>query len=500
MSNLDTSWIKAYKLIKRNGNKTVMFNEQDAITDTFYILSYKNDTLTRQISQHGHITTIDEGGAFAPIAAGSYGCVFFPRLLSLGEPAGTRRGKSLISKLMTIEAAQDEWEEQVAIKERLILSGVARDEDVRYIFGVSPGVQEVGNMTVDDMTKCGTICTNFDYKLTREMISSAKWRKKNVRKIDQPNGGLSVGSIIKQAVDKTDTFSKLMELYVRDDGLLDNISAMNAAGVYHNDIKSHNMTVSDDFSQISIIDWGLASITPSKLDDNAGDWQPMSTWQFNIPITNVFYLPQFISKFRNAGNMTTEFIWEVVTDLVMSEYEKGEAVDAHLTFCVSYVDLYRRMKRDWNPKYIDKVSNEQSNRIMNSGDYETSGRSIMYFCAVMVRRIINIIRSFKSMVTTYRRVDGVDKPGENYFNSVFKHNVDIWGAMTVIMDSIRKIDLTKLNADKYTELIGYVFIDGGDTTPYDLDKIKCLIRDVIGITQLEPGSPMYKPSGADIDF
>ena len=98
----------------------------------------------------------------------------------------------------------------------------------------------------------------------------------------------------------------------------------------------------------------------------------------------------------------------------------------------------------------------------------------------MVGRVISVVRKFDSIVSVRKRGDGVDAPGEIYFHKVFKHNVDIWGALSVIMDASRKIDLDRINKKALTELIGYVFIDGGDTEPYDIDLIKTMIRDVLG--------------------
>ena len=413
--------------------------------------------------------------SFAPIAAGAYGCVFLPRLLTLNENVNTPRGTELISKLMTRDAAADEWADQKNVKARLEATGVAFDGDRRYVFGVGNGPSKVGKMSVDDMRQADNICGNFRPPLTQAQMMDTKWLSRNVRKIDQPNGGYSLQRSLATSRDVTSDFLDIMDAYATKGGLIDNVAAMNRVGVFHNDIKPDNLTISNDKNTISIIDWGLARVMEREGDTFGipmwGRGQPMDTWMFNIPTTNRAYTDEMFDFIIATPKMTTALMWDHVFNLVVDEYEKIDGPLLHLELNVRYIGKYLDLMPDWRPdpdkrfrKYYTKDNERRLNEL-------TSGcrRSILFFITVLTRRMLAVVN-----------YNPVEPDLELYFNEVYSRNVDIWGSLTIIESVFGQLDFTMVDKKAYTELFQYIFIDGGESSAYNINTVKHLIRNLHG--------------------
>jgi len=463
MTHLEHEWKRAAAM-QRERNRDITFTSTSDSSDTFYVLDTRN---RRWVSKGGVVTAVDKQAAFAPIAAGSYGCVFMPRLLTLGEDVDTPRGTELISKLMTLGNASKEWEEQKNIKDRLITTGVAVDGDNRYIFGVGSGPMKVGEMSPSDMKHAESVCSNFKNRLTMENLKDAKWLNRKVRKIDQPNGGVSLRGALKNAGGDTNSvFLKMMDIYAMDGGLIDNIVAMNTSGVFHGDIKPDNLTISSDTNTISIIDWGLASMEERDVDDlGCAFWEgmePMNTWMFNIPTTNIAYTEEVFDLFDNNNIITPALMWDAMFEFVVGAYEKGNP-SSHLDMIIAYVATYRKLRPDWIPEK-ELWKNYNTTQARRVGGLGISMRSTMFFVAILTRRMLVVMDLSNGLV------------GELYFNEVYKYNVDIWGALTVLQPVFGQIDYAMVDKEAYADLFQYIFIDGGDRTPYDIDKVKKMIR------------------------
>jgi hypothetical protein len=358
---------------------------------------------------------------FAPVGAGAYGCVFIPHLPSEGVSADAPRDPRLISKLMTIDDARDEFDEQIAVKEQLKDSGILDDEyeEKQYLFSIG-GVQKVGDVTELDLTGYEVICKNFsrNKEYDKTNVQNPKTRS-NFRKLDGLNGGRDLEHWRKNL---TPTVLKdMVTAFGKKSGLIDAIVKMNNADVFHSDMKGGNLVWKGGKNKIGIIDWGLAHV-----DDDGENWGtdadfPMRSWMWNAPIVSIMFKGSFqrmmdhLEATKYEGNDRSSLLKRLVT-AVMDDFsdEKKSSSWPH-THLGTHVNMVKGIMAS------NSIVSQTYKNFNNTPSNFTKDEKVLM--TVMADQLLSIYEKHP------RAIGG---NGRGFWEDVYKHNSDIWGAMTAL--------------------------------------------------------------------
>jgi hypothetical protein len=364
------------------------------------------------------------GNGFAPIGAGTYGCVFMPHLPSEGVSSGAPRDPHLISKLMTIENANNEFDEQIAVKEQLDYAGILKPEyeEKQYLFSIG-GVQKVGDISDDDLVGYETKCRNFrdDIRFSKSSLQDPKNRN-NFRKLDGLDGGRD---LVHWTNILTPTILKdMLTAFAKEGGLLDAIVQMNDADVFHSDLKSGNLVWKGGDNPIGIIDWGLAHVDMGEDEDDWGmdaDF-PMSAWMYNTPMISVIYNEPFqkaaetlnFSKYRDDEHMLSERLQNSLMHNLFTEKKNPNYQVSHiatlknnLNIVLGLNSITTRCRQIFSNKVVQFTKKEQ------------------IFLTVLTEQMMSVYK---------HHPEAIGGDGSSFWDKVYKHNSDIWGAMTTFID------------------------------------------------------------------
>jgi serine/threonine protein kinase len=418
-----------YESLKK-GISTSMFTRGSVVYTTNYDLWMilekvkfeKKDGILQQSvgividALEAQIDSLENG--FAPVGAGTYGCVFIPHLPSEGVSADAPRDPRLVSKLMTIRAATDEFNEQSDVKQRLLESRILNPsyEEEQYLFSIG-GVQKVGGVTQSDLIGYEGTCVNFskyDNEYNKSMLLDPE-TSSGFRKLDALNGGRDLDHWRRIL---TPTILKDMVIAFVD--LLDAIVKMNNVGVNHCDLKAGNLVWKGGKNKIGIIDWGLAHTEDTFDDENWGvdaDF-PMSSWMWNAPLISVIFKESFQRDMERLN------IYRYKHD----EQKILEILNKSLIF-----DFLEEKK---NPSYPDTHIGNLKNDLKNILDRNstTITRNPMFGVNkdgfTEKEQIILTLMSTQVMSVYKNHPGAIGENGLKFWENVYKHNSDIWGAMT----------------------------------------------------------------------
>jgi hypothetical protein len=364
------------------------------------------------------------GNGFAPIGAGTYGCVFNPHLPSEGVSADAPRDPRLISKLMTIEDANNEFGEQIDVKEQLEFAGILKPEyeEEQYIFSIG-GVQKVGDVTEEDLIGYETKCRNFrdDMRFSKSSLQDPKTRA-NFRKLDGLNGGRDLfhwTNILTPTILKD-----MITAFAKEGGLIDAIVQMNDADVFHSDLKSGNLVWKGGDNPIGIIDWGLSHVDMGNYEDTWGvdaDF-PMGVWMYNTPMISVIYNEPFqkaaeklnISKYRDDEHMLTERLQNSLMRILFTEKNNPNYQASHIAAQKNNLNIVLGLN-----SITTRCRQIFSNKVAKFTEKEK------IFLTVLTEQLMSIYKHYP---------DAIGGDGSSFWDKVYKHNSDIWGAMTTFID------------------------------------------------------------------
>ncbi len=261
------------------------------------------------------------------MGSGGFGCVFRPALRCKNENTDSKsksksksttaspRSRGHISKLLTEDHAEQEFDNIQAVEERL--RHIPHYKDYFLVYGshlCSPATLSAGDLA------------GFDNKCTamqRHNISSYNVNRRSsaLRVLTMPDGGTSLEDLIPA---DADTFAHWLAYHVR---LVDlwhqGVLPMNAANVFHGDIKAANMLV--DGPKLRLIDWGLSVLDVdddiSSVDDVPSPWRERP-FQYNVPHTVVLFTRLFVERAPDPDDLDATL--RCMTDHVL---ERG---DGHL--------------------------------------------------------------------------------------------------------------------------------------------------------------------------
>lgn len=408
------------------------------------------------------------------IAAGGFGCVFKPALKCKGKPRGTGITKVLIKKY-----AQDEINE--LSKVATTLRRIPNKDN--YFLGVDATMCDLDTLDDNDKIDFDAKCTNLSsYRINSSNINS---KLSIVAGIDLPYGGLDIYKFLIANRLTPEIFVRLNNSLIE---LLEKgIIPMNKLGLFHNDLKADNILVNDTF-QTKIIDWGLSATQSGVRIPSMYKTRP---FQFNIPFTICLFHPSF-------NNFIRSHILKI-----------NELTEARLTNLKSVKEEIKIIMFEWVNQFINKYG--------AGGHYDYWIRLLEQIVLVDSRSFPSpFVISNKSKILEYSYltnyiVNGLTEAVIDYtsaetgyfneaafFNDVYKHNVDVWGLLSVYFCHI--VDFISGNARRYSALTKeenytllnsiklisskYIFNPEQQTVPIDVSQVK---QDLKNLNNIFPG-------------
>lgn len=340
---------------------------------------------------------------FAPVGAGTYGCVFDPHLPDSGVSADASRDPRLISKLMTSEAANDEVMEQWDIYKRLNDNGILKPptEEDQYLFSIG-GSKSIGELADDDLVGYQS-CSNFS-ELEQEKLLDPNQRG-DFKKLDQLNGGRDLNHWIKTLTPTS--LKDMVTAFAKKDGLIDAIVKMNSVGVYHSDLKAGNLVWKGDKNKISIIDWGIGYVDGPDKWGVQNDY-PMNAWMYNAPLLSVI----FKQGFANVVNMSPGTLEEKLHRSLINVMRDDKTDPSH-----PYTHLATHKNNLKNILDLNSVT-IKSHRSFTKNRFTSKEQTLL---TVMSNQLDDLHEQHPTSTS------------KDFWDDVYRHNSDIWGAMTTLI-------------------------------------------------------------------
>jgi serine/threonine protein kinase len=314
------------------------------------------------------------------IAAGGYGCVFYPSLPCVG----TGRTPNSVSKIFSgSEFLSEEERDTNKVKQKL--SSIPNYSRY-FVLDISSCNTNVDLFTSSDLEDYDKKC---EKKVLRYSTMVHQSKNRTLKILNIPYAGVEINYFVTSNSKQTiNEWNKNMI-----DLLLNGIIPMNRKGVYHSDIKDTNILV-DKNNIPRLIDWGLVEFKSksSSYSSNKyyGIWKNRP-FMVNSPYSIVFNTELFVSSLKSYNGPfekkeLTNFLNTFVSRLRTENY-------GHFDY-ISYNILPHIYK-----EYFDS---------QNKNKYLESGQIIIveYLCNVLLKYNKNITR---------------------YFEEVFSKNTDIWG-------------------------------------------------------------------------
>jgi len=408
------------------------------------------------------------------IAAGGFGCVFKPALKCKGKPRGTGITKVLIKKY-----AQDEINE--LNKVATVLRRIPNKDN--YFLGVDATMCELDALEPNDKVDFDAKCTN----LSRYGINSSNVNSKlsSVAGIDLPYGGLDIYNFLIANRLTPDIFVRLNNSLIE---LLDKgIVPMNKLGLFHNDLKADNILVNDTF-QTKIIDWGLSATQTGLRIPSIYKTRP---FQFNIPFTICLFHPSFNNFIRSHILKINELTEPRVTNLKsvkeqikiimfewINQFINKYGAGGHYSYWISLLEPIM---------LVDSRSFPSPFAINNKSKI----LEYSYLMNYIADALTEVVISYTELDTGYFNEDA-------FFNDVYKHNVDVWGLISVYFCHI--VDFISGNTRRYSALTKqenytllnsiklisskYIFNPEQQSVPIDVSQVK---QDLKNLNNIFPG-------------
>jgi hypothetical protein len=399
----------------------------------------------------------DKSGGKA-IAAGGFGCVFRPALKCKGKAREPGISKVLIKKYALSEMNEIQ-------KVSNILTRIPNYTD--YFVGIgSTSICELEKLTDADRDGFDTKCSNLtDIGINSTNINS---NLNKLRSIDSPYGGLEPDGFLKSKQFTLDNFTKLNTSLIN---LLNNgVVPMNKLGLFHLDLKGPNILIGDDYKS-RIIDWGLSGIqTNSGVIPNAAKDRP---FMYNAPFCVCLFQNEFKPFLKNKINNIVKTLGVPISSLIEIKEDIRLGMNE---WVLKFINLGYKGHYDYiqtvllNEILIDYANYPKQNDVFTSKTYLTN---------FIINALTEIVINYTTLTGDFRDID--------YFNNVYKHNVDVWGVLSTYYD-ILTLCRSKITSNKLTNqenailshnivslMHKYLFNPNQQIEPID---IKSLTRDL----------------------
>ena len=250
------------------------------------------------------------------IASGGYGCVFSPALKCVNE---TTRKPNTISKLMTNDHANNEYEEITKYKNKLEkIPNYKNYFMIDDIYKCKPSP-----LSQEDMINYNSMCNAIQKEnITTKNINNSLDK---LTLLNIPFGGITVDEYIRSP--DTNKYMSTLNAYLID-LLLNGICPMNKMNIYHGDIKETNILVLHKNNQYKtrLIDWGLScEYTPGNGERIPPQWRN-APLQFNAPFSIIMITDEFVDRYntyiKNGGKVNAKNLRPFVNKYIRYWFEK----------------------------------------------------------------------------------------------------------------------------------------------------------------------------------
>lgn len=386
------------------------------------------------------------------IGSGAYGCVFKPALKCEGD---TSRPDGIVSKLMRKEDAEQEFQLVSDIRPRI--ERIPNNQEYFIIGGTLCQPQHL--VSPDD--KLERNCNIFG-----NMIDINRYIS-NYKILNYLDGGIDLTKYIKRDKFQREKFDS-QQFRILNDGLIRllqfGIVPMNKAGVFHTDVKADNILI-DSEGKCRLIDWGLAIVY-----DEAASAEPPEIEAETDAAAEISGPAEVV---QTGGNMSQ-------TDLdnkLLSGLEGGN-IQYNIPLGVVLFNPDNKRKFERGPSTV------LMNILAGNVHYE-----VLKFYSDLLDKNKTIsdkkieINSFapEMLVDLWNEYKQRDNPKLEYFNEVFKHNVDIYGLLTVYFYVYEHFPSDLLFKSSFKGalikrllrniLVTYIFSDTYAKTKYNVDEI-----------------------------
>lgn len=389
--------------------------------------------------------------------SGGFGCIFKPPL----KCTNSTPPDNYISKLMTKEDAIEEFENIKQFEQ--ILNKIPNYGDYFLVKNIS--LCTPAKLTKNDLKDFDKVCMNLDKNVYTKNNINEKLSTLGI--INIPDAGVDLKNFITQQNFSPNNFVYINNLLI---GLLKNaIVPMNKLGIYHNDVKPTNIMIDPNTNSIKLIDYGISSIYEKGIIPRS---LMNKSIHFNFPYSTIMFNNRFISMFNDYVNSNPEIldgskdkerklktiILEYYYDYLQNIFEGHHFLVIEEFFILNYINWSNQLE------------------LFQEG---TKKNIIVYyeFLSVFSQYLYDILIKF-----TKKNNGNYAFNVEEYYDTVYRHNCDIWG---LLMSYISIISTIKLNViDDYKELINainsliYTFLYENPTSKINIDDLIIKMKEL----------------------
>ena len=417
------------------------------------VIRRRSDKIKSLQTQKGISRRTRKGGKV--IGTGTYGCVFSPPLPCNGEP---RPAGDVVSKLMDQKDAEAEYAEVQRINS--VLSSIPNHN--QYFAGEGTRLCKLGDITEEDIKGKSCVLSGLSAKKVLRQVQAGNVPPPDVLLIQQPNLGMEFFDYVMSRVKQP---SELSELILAMNNLLEKgILVMNSKGIYHQDLKSPNLLVSNQVPRV--IDWGLALVTSDRLPVTDASTRgeimsedssvPMRAYvMFNAPISApLFYETAY------DGDETGQYS-PYLSGLLSKQLSKAKAV-------YNFIEANRsngHFTHLWVNMVKSAIDVLKQNNVPGYDSLPTSSTQVL----------TNYLTKLIDAYVTNNRFEN------NAFYRDFYNNIDLWGWATCYMNGLTRAP-SNLTAEQKkvfyiacARLIIYLFTEGA--VRLDANKMMRIMSD-----------------------
>jgi hypothetical protein len=400
------------------------------------------------------------------IASGTYGCVFYPGLAC----EGASRQPNTVSKLMSEENANEEYDESALVRVAASTLGPLT-RDMFILPMQAPCVP--ARLALTDLKGVRDVCPKFrDINTTRA----------DLRILTQEYGGIALNTIDLDRADHR-TFARITS------GLIDLLYAvrqLNLRGVLHGDVKAANVVFNPADGKVRLIDWGFVRSVHVEYAGKFWDDYDFPVFMFNcVPSFSTYGL--FFQR-RAKGNVV-----EAVYDglLMFAEQNKfhlkimGNVIDA----CVSAQALCATLLGKTQVVY--PVFKDTAGDDLDAITFADGTSLSLNATNVLVAHGVAFLQAVKA-----RGRDMVEQTAAVFMliDLVLRANLDVYGIL-MCYESLS----TKVSSKRHTLVLGtlapYLIDPKYAVTPYDIDEIAADLRQLTAVPGVE-----CPPQARAVDF
>ena len=408
--------------------------------------------MKQQMKQNNNETTNKKeflGLGGAAIAAGGFGCIFFPPLKCKGEERPT--GK-VVSKLLTTRNAEKEFNEAKEIQ--MILKKELGEHLYTKYFIFPEKKCEVDTLDKDDLKNFNEKCRN----LTRNDIYASNINAKlsELRILELTNGGSDLDTIINKMKTNTE-FAKFNSSIINL--LTEAIVPMNRLGIMHFDLKAPNILIDDDF-QMRLIDWGLSVVAKNNVIPRGAKSRPI---QYNLPFSTLLFNEKLINLI-NKGLKGHSFKGDYKTN-----------IKPKLTaYIYKILATNSSIGEQGHVGYVSK----------NIRAHFNLDRGKLFF-------IHNLLTNYiTEAVLNFIDINKKEFDSVKYFYDVSCKNADIWGLITIYDDIIINNKNILKNKPENKEALKnlvyrYLYSPEFAGKPIDIDTFVNQLKDILPLSKIK---------------